>query len=127
AEAAEQAGADGFSLINTLIGMRISLDSRRPVLANGTGGLSGPAVLPVAVRMVHALYRHTSLPIIGMGGVSDWRDAVELALAGARLVAVGTATFTDPFAPLRVVEGVEQYLTGRGERWLDLVGAAHRQ
>jgi dihydroorotate dehydrogenase (NAD+) catalytic subunit len=125
AEAAEAAGADGFSLINTLIGMRIGLDTRKPVLANGTGGLSGPAVLPVAVRMVHALHRATSKPIIGMGGVSTWQDAVELALAGARLVAVGTATFTDPHAPIRVIEGVEAYLSERGERWVDLVGAAH--
>lgn len=126
AAAAESAGADGFSLINTLIGMRVDLRTRRPVLANETGGLSGPAILPVAVRLVHLLYRNTDRPILGMGGVSTAEDALELCLAGARLVAVGTAIFTDPFAPLKVIDGLRERLDGSGERWVDLVGAAHR-
>lgn len=126
AAAAEAAGADGFSLINTLIGMRVDLRTRRPALANQTGGLSGPAILPVAVRLVHLLYRNTDRPIIGMGGVSSAHDALELCLAGARLVAVGTATFTDPFAPIKVIDGLSAVLDDAGERWIDLVGGAHR-
>ena len=125
AEALEAAGVDGFSLINTLLGMRMDLERRRPVLANRQGGLSGPAVKPVAVRLVYELYRHTDRPILGMGGIASAEDALEFALAGARLVAVGTATFGDPYAPVQVIEGLERELEARGGRWGDWVGAAH--
>ncbi|WP_457631197.1 dihydroorotate dehydrogenase [Oceanithermus sp.] len=125
AEALEAAGVDGFSLINTLLGMRMDLERKRPVLGNRQGGLSGPAIKPVAVRLVYELYRHTDRPILGMGGVSSAEDALEFALAGARLVAVGTATFADPYAPLRVARELEEYLESRNERWEDWIGAGH--
>ena len=102
ARAAEEAGADALSLINTLRGMRIDLNTRRPVLRMNTGGLSGPAVLPVAVRMVWEASQAVKLPILGMGGVSRGEDAAQLMLAGASAVGVGTALFADPFAPLKV-------------------------
>ena len=102
ARAVEGAGADALSLINTIRGMRIDVNTRRPVLKMNTGGLSGPAVLPVAVRMVWEVSQAVSLPILGMGGVSRGEDGAQLMLAGASAVAVGTALFADPFAPLRV-------------------------
>lgn len=102
ARAVEGAGADALSLINTLRGMRIDVNTRRPILKMNTGGLSGPAVLPVAVRMVWEVACAVKLPILGMGGVSKGEDAAQLMLAGADAVAVGTACFDDPFAPLRV-------------------------
>lgn len=114
ARAAEAGGADAISLINTITGMRIDLKTRRPVLRNNIGGLSGPAVLPVAVRMVYEARRAVSLPIIGMGGVSSGRDAAELLIAGADAVAVGTACFSDPFAPLHILDGLEKYLLEQG-------------
>ena len=125
AEACESAGADGFSLINTLIGMRIDLNSRKPVLGNKTGGLSGPAVKPVAVRLIHELYQNTDKPILGMGGVRELEDVLELALAGARVVAVGTHTFTDPYAPYKLVKALEDFFFARSDTWLDWVGGAH--
>ena len=113
ARAAEEAGADALYLINTLRGMRIDLNTRRPVLRMNTGGLSGPAVLPVAVRMVWEVSQAVKLPILGMGGVSRGEDAAQLMLAGASAVGVGTALFADPFAPLKVrdrlAELTEQY------------------
>ena len=102
ARAAEGAGADALSLINTIRGMRIDVNTRRPILRMNTGGLSGPAVLPVAVRMVWEVSQAVSLPILGMGGVSKGEDAAQLMLAGASAAAVGTALFADPFAPLKV-------------------------
>ena len=102
ARAVESAGADALSLINTLRGMRIDVNTRRPILKMNTGGLSGPAVLPVAVRMVWEVAQAVTLPILGMGGVSKGADAAQLMLAGASAVAVGTALFADPFAPLTV-------------------------
>lgn len=102
ARAVEGAGADALSLINTLLGMRIDVATRRPILYQNTGGLSGPAVFPVAVRMVWQVAGAVKLPILGMGGVSSGADAAELMLAGATAVAVGTACFSDPFAPLKV-------------------------
>lgn len=110
AAAAESAGADALSMINTLTGMKIDINTRRPVLRNNTGGLSGPAILPVAVRMVWQAYRMVKIPIIGMGGVSKWQDAVELLLAGASAVQVGTALFSDPYAPVKVIDGIGRYL-----------------
>jgi dihydroorotate dehydrogenase (NAD+) catalytic subunit len=114
AVAAVDAGADALSLINTLLGMRIDIKTRRPILANVTGGLSGAAILPVAVRCVYQVARAVNVPILGMGGVCDGDDAVELMLAGASLVGVGTASFTDPFAPIKVRDGIEKYLNGNG-------------
>lgn len=110
ARAVEDAGADAVSLINTLLGMRIDINTRRPVLKNNTGGLSGPAVFPVAVRMVWQVRRAVKIPICGMGGISTGEDAVEMMLAGADIVAVGTALFRDPFAAIRVTEGIVHYL-----------------
>lgn len=106
AKAVEGAGADAVSLINTLRGMRIDVNTRRPILRMNTGGLSGPAVLPVAVRMVWEVSQAVSLPVLGMGGVAKGEDAAQLMLAGASAVAVGTALFADPFAPLRVRDGL---------------------
>ena len=108
--AVESAGADAVSLINTLLGMKIDIKTRRPILRNNTGGLSGPAVLPIAVRMVSEVYRHVNIPIVGMGGVSTWEDAVELMLAGATAVQVGTANFTDPLAPVKIIAGLKDYV-----------------
>ena len=108
ARAVEQAGADALSLINTLRGMRIDIQSRRPILKMNTGGLSGPAVLPMAVRMVWEVAGAVRIPILGMGGVSRGEDAAQLMLAGASAVAVGTACFVDPYAPLRVRDGLAQ-------------------
>jgi dihydroorotate dehydrogenase (NAD+) catalytic subunit len=106
ARAVEGAGADAVSLINTLRGMRIDVNTRRPVLKMNTGGLSGPAVLPVAVRMVWEVSNAVKIPILGMGGVAKGEDAAQLMLAGATAVAVGTACFADPYAPLRVRDGL---------------------
>ena len=106
AKAVEGAGADAISLINTLRGMRIDVNTRRPVLRMNTGGLSGPAILPVAVRMVWETAQAVRIPILGMGGVSKGEDAAQLMLAGASAVAVGTAQFADPFAPLKVRDGL---------------------
>lgn len=106
ARAVADAGADALSLINTLRGMRIDVNTRRPILKMNTGGLSGPAVLPVAVRMVWEVSNAVSLPILGMGGVSNGEDAAQLMLAGASAVAVGSALFADPYTPLKVRDGL---------------------
>ena len=106
AKAVEGAGADALSLINTIRGMRIDVNTRRPVLKMNTGGMSGPAVLPVAVRMVWEVACATNIPILGMGGVAKGEDAAQLMLAGASAVAVGTALFADPFTPIQVREGL---------------------
>ena len=107
---AEEGGADPISLITTLLGMAIDIHSKRPVLANKVGGLSGPAVKPVALRMVWETSESVNIPIIGMGGISCWQDAVEFILAGADAVSVGTANFFNPYAPLEILEGLEKYL-----------------
>lgn len=114
ARAAAEAGADALSLINTIRGMRIDVRTRRPVLKMNTGGLSGPAVLPVAVRMVWEVAQAVDLPILGMGGVSKGEDAAQLMLAGASAVAVGTACFADPYAPLKVRDGLEKIAAEQG-------------
>ncbi|HOV78485.1 MAG TPA: dihydroorotate dehydrogenase [Bacillota bacterium] len=127
AEAAARAGADALSMINTLLGMAIDVRSRRPVLGNVMGGLSGPAVKPVAVRAVWQVYREVPLPIIGMGGITTAEDAVEFILAGAAAVAVGTASFINPPVAVEVLEGIEKYLCENGIGDVnELVGAAHR-
>lgn len=110
ARAAESGGADALSLINTLLGMRIDINTRRPILKNNMGGLSGPAVKPVAIRMVSQVYHTVSIPIIGMGGISTGDDAIEFMLAGASAVAVGTAGFVDPLAWVKVRDGIDEYL-----------------
>lgn len=110
ARAAESAGADALSLINTLLGLRIDITTRRPILRNNVGGLSGPAVFPVALRMVWQVSSSVKIPVIGMGGISSWQDAVEMLLAGATAVQVGTANFTDPFACPKIIEGIGAYL-----------------
>ncbi|HCD69493.1 MAG TPA: dihydroorotate dehydrogenase [Ruminococcaceae bacterium] len=123
AKAVEAEGADCISLINTLLGMRIDIKSRRPILRNNMGGLSGPAVFPVAVRMVWQCYKAVNIPIIGMGGVSTWEDAIEMMLAGASAVQMGTAIFTDPYAPLKVIEGIEEFMDENGIKSLaEIIG-----
>lgn len=109
ARAVEAEGADAVSLINTLLGMRIDIRTRRPVLANIMGGLSGPAVFPVAVRMVYQTAKAVKIPVCGMGGISTAEDAVEMMLAGASIVQVGAAIFADPYAPVKIIDGLEEY------------------
>jgi dihydroorotate dehydrogenase (NAD+) catalytic subunit len=108
--AAEEAGADCISLINTLLGMAIDINSRKPILANVVGGLSGPAVKPVAVRMVYQVTKAVKVPVIGMGGISSWQDAIEFILAGADAVAIGTYNFVNPKAPIEIIEGIKKYM-----------------
>ena len=110
ARAAEAGGADALSLINTLLGMAIDIHTRRPILANTVGGLSGPAVKPVAVRMVYQVRKVVKLPLIGMGGIVNGGDAVEFMLAGADAVAVGTANFMNPYACVTVKQGIQEYM-----------------
>ena len=110
AKSAEASGADVISMINTLTGMRIDINTRRPIIRNNTGGLSGAAVFPVAVRMVWQAANAVSIPIIGMGGITCWQDAVEMLLAGATALQIGTVLFTDPYAPLKITEGLSRYL-----------------
>lgn len=114
AKAVEAAGADAVSLINTLLGMRIDIRSKRPILRNNVGGLSGPAIFPVAVRMVWQTANAVNIPIIGMGGVTTGEDAIELMMAGASAVQVGMACFTDPYAPVKIIDGMEQFLDENG-------------
>ena len=114
ARAAVSAGADGLSLINTLLGMRIDVESRRPILSNIMGGLSGPAVFPVAVRMVYQVHQAVDVPIIGMGGIRTGRDIVEMMLAGASAVAIGTACIADPMAPVKALQEFEDFLDSHG-------------
>lgn len=125
AKAVEQAGTDVISMINTLVGMKIDIHNRRPVLGNVVGGLSGPAVRPVAVRMVYQVAQAVHVPIIGMGGISCWQDAIEFMLAGASAVAVGTANFVNPGLPETIAEGMQQYVEDNGFASIkDIVGLA---
>lgn len=110
AKAAEYGGADALSLINTILGMKIDIDKRKPILANKFGGLSGPAIMPIAVRMVYQVANCVDLPIIGMGGISNGNDAIEFILAGATMVAVGTANFSNPSATIDVLNGINDYM-----------------
>ena len=114
AKAVVDAGADALSLINTVRGMRIDVNTRRPVLRMNTGGLSGPAVLPIAVRMVWEVAQAVDVPILGLGGISTGEDAAQIMLAGATAVAVGTACFVDPYAPLKVRDGLEEIAQRQG-------------
>ena len=108
--AVESGGADAISLINTLTGMAIDIDTRKPVLANVTGGLSGPAIKPVALRMAYEVARAVKVPVVGLGGISCWQDAVEFLIAGATAVAVGTANFINPAVSIDLIDGIESYL-----------------
>jgi dihydroorotate dehydrogenase (NAD+) catalytic subunit len=124
AQAVEEAGADALSLVNTLLGMAIDVERRRPKIARGVGGLSGPAIKPVALRMVWQVASSVAVPVVGMGGIANAEDAVEFLLAGASAVAVGTANFTDPTTTIRVVDGLASWCAGHGVvRVSDLVGA----
>lgn len=114
ARAAESGGADCISLINTLTGMAIDLDRRRPILANVTGGMSGPAVKPIALRMVYEAVKAVNIPVIGLGGISNYRDVLEFMLVGARAVQIGTANFTNPMVMPEILEDLEQYLIKNG-------------
>ena len=110
ARAAQDAGADGISLINTLLGMKIDIRTKKPVLYNNVGGLSGPCVMPIAVRMVHEVYKSVDIPIMGMGGVSCMEDVLEFMIAGSRLVAIGTYNFRDPLICPKIIDQLENYL-----------------
>ena len=110
AKAVESEGADCLSLINTLLGMRIDIRTRRPILRNNVGGLSGPAVFPVALRMVWQAANAVNIDIVGMGGITTANDAIEMMMAGAKAIQMGTAIFTDPCAPLKVIDGLEKYM-----------------
>ncbi len=124
ARAIEEAGADALSAINTLLGMAINVETRKPELANITGGLSGPAIKPVALRLVWEVYKNVSIPIVGMGGIMTGTDAVEFFIAGASAVAVGTANFVNPQASLEVVDGIYTYLENADMKSIkELVGS----
>lgn len=125
AEAVVSAGADAISLINTLLGMAIDIHNQRPVFHRNFAGLSGPAVKPVALRMVWEVHEAVNVPIIGMGGITTWQDAVEFILAGASAVAVGTANFVNPMVPIEIIEGLKTYLYLKERKLQDLIGAAH--
>ena len=114
AKSVEANGADAVSLINTLLGMRIDIKTGRPILKNNVGGLSGPAVFPVAVRMVWQVANAVNIPVMGMGGIATWEDAVEIMMAGASAVQVGAAIFNDPYAPIKIIDGLEQYCVDNG-------------
>lgn len=110
ARAVEAEGADSVSLINTLMGMAIDAEKRKPVLSTVTGGLSGPCVKPIALRMVYQTYKAVNIPIIGLGGISNWKDAIEFILAGATAIQIGTYNFIDPAISAKVVDGINEYL-----------------
>ena len=114
ARAVEAEGADVVSLINTLLGMRIDINTRRPILKNNVGGMSGPAVFPIALRMVWQVANAVKIPVSGMGGVSTWKDAVEMMMAGATTVQIGAALFQNPMAPVEIIEGMNAWLDEQG-------------
>ena len=114
AQSAEANGADAISMINTLTGMKIDINTRRPIIRNNTGGLSGAAVFPVAVRMVWQVSNAVSIPIIGMGGITTWEDAAEMLIAGATALQIGTVMFSDPYAPIKINEGLNKFLDDNG-------------
>lgn len=124
AKAVEAEGADAVSLINTLLGMRIDIRTKRPILHNNVGGLSGPAVFPVAVRMVWQVANAVKIPVCGMGGISTWEDAVEMMMAGASTVQIGAALFNDPLAAVKLIDGLEKYVEDNHLNSInDIVGA----
>ena len=126
AKAAEEAGADGLSLINTLLGMRIDIQRRQPVIANKMGGFSGPAIFPVAVRMVYQVSHAVQIPVIGMGGVSSARDVIEMMLAGATAVQVGAANLVNPYACRDIINSLPGEMERLGIKNIsDIIGGAH--
>ncbi len=128
ARVAEEEGADSVSLVNTFLGMAVDVSSMKPSLSTITGGLSGPAIKPVALRMVWEVARAVKIPVMGMGGIMNWSDAVEFILAGAAAVQVGTVTFIDPQAPVKILEGIENYIAGKGFSDIkDIVGYINRK
>ena len=123
AKAAEAGGADALSLINTLTGMKIDINRRQFAIANKTGGLSGPAIKPVAVRMVYQVANAVDLPIIGMGGICNYEDAIEFMMAGATMVSIGTANFHDPYTTIKVMDGMKKFMEEKGiEDINDIIG-----
>lgn len=126
AKACEEGGADGISLINTLLGMRIDLKTQKPVIANKMGGFSGPAIFPVALRMVYQVYEAVNIPIIGMGGVETAEDVIEMMLAGATAVEVGAANLVNPFACKEIIDNLPNVMEKYGINSLkDIIGKAH--
>ena len=124
ARAVEGAGADSVSLINTLLGMAVDAEKRRPVLSTVTGGMSGAAVKPIALRMVWQVAKAVKIPVVGLGGIMNWRDAVEFLLAGASAVEIGTANFIDPAVTVKVADGINDYLERHGHKSVkDIIGA----
>jgi dihydroorotate dehydrogenase (NAD+) catalytic subunit len=121
ASAVEQAGANGISLINTLRGMAIDVDRRSPKLANVSGGLSGPAIKPVALYFVHQVVQTVKIPVIGLGGIMDYRDALEFLIAGATAIQTGTANFIHPRAPIEIIAGLEKYCQEKGLNRIDQI------
>ena len=126
AKACEEAGADGISMINTLLGMRIDLKTKKPVIANKMGGFSGPAIKPVALRMVYQVYEAVKIPILGMGGIESAEDVIEMMLAGATAVSVGAANLVDPYACKKIIENLPAVMEKYGiENLEDIIGGAH--
>ena len=126
AKACENAGADGISLINTVLAMRIDLNSRKPVIRNGTGGMSGPAVLPIAVRMVYQVSKAVTIPVVGLGGISTPEDVLEMMMAGASAVEVGAANLIEPFACKHIIDGLPEAMDHYGIKNItDIIGIAH--
>ena len=127
AKACEEAGADGISMINTLLGMRIDLKTKKPIIANKMGGFSGPAIKPVALRMIYQAYEAVNIPILGMGGVANAEDVIEMMLAGATAVSVGAANLVDPFVCKDIIEDLPRVMEKYGITSLkDIIGGAHR-
>lgn len=124
ARAVEAEGADCLSLINTLLGMRIDIKTKRPILHNNVGGFSGPAIFPVAIRMVWQVANAVKIDVVGMGGITSAEDAIEMMMAGAKAVQVGTAIFTDPYAPLKIIDGLEKYMEEQGIESLSEISGA---
>jgi dihydroorotate dehydrogenase (NAD+) catalytic subunit len=128
ASAAQEGGADALAMINTLMGMAVDIDRCRPTLANIFGGLSGPAIKPVALRMIYQVYQQVKLPILGGGGIVSVRDALEFMMVGASAVSIGTGIFVDPYLPCQVIDGLQEYAAQHGLASIkELVGAAHQE
>lgn len=127
AQAVENGGADIISMINTLIGMAIDVEKRKPIINNVIGGYSGPPIKPVALRMVYEVYKAVKIPIIGMGGIMNTNDALEFLMAGASAISVGTGNFVDPYIPINIIKGLEEYVEKNGlTSYKDIIGAVHR-
>lgn len=127
AKAVEAEGADALSLINTLLGMRIDINSRRPILRNNVGGLSGPCVFPVAVRMVWQVASAVGIDVVGMGGISDYEDAIEMMMAGAKAIQIGTVLFNNPYAAVEIADGMNNWLDSKGIKSVsEIVGTVEK-